>query len=212
MTAAEINEEESSEAARLESLWRGGFGDDYTDRNERAGELRAKFWNGLLARHRPGSFLEVGCNIGGNLQHVTASAQVAVGVDVNRDALKRMLEILPSAYAVQTAGRSLPFKSETFALTATVGVLIHQPEASLREVMSEIVRCSSRWVLSAEYFAPVTTEVSYRGVEGALFKRDYRTLFLEWFPELRVAEDGYLGPDDGFDDVTWYLFEKVGHE
>ena len=59
-----------------------------------------------------------------------------------------------------------------------------------------------------EYHAPETVEVPYRGQEGVLFKRDYGGLFLELFPELRLRGQGFLGEDEGWDDVTWWVMEK----
>ena len=52
-------------------------------------------------------------------------------------------------------------------------------------------------------------EVPYRGQEGALFKRDYGGLFLELFPELELRGQGFLGKDQGWDDVTWWVLEKT---
>ena len=66
-----------------------------------------------------------------------------------------------------------------------------------------------RWVLVGEYYAEETEEVAYRGVDGALFRRDYGALFLERFAELRAADEGFLGKSEGWDDVTWWLFERV---
>ena len=54
-----------------------------------------------------------------------------------------------------------------------MGVLIHQSTEELPQMMSEVVRCSSRWVLCGEYFSEQDVEVPYRGHHGALFKRDY---------------------------------------
>jgi hypothetical protein len=63
-------------------------------------------------------------------------------------------------------------------------------------------------VLCGEYFADETTEVNYREVEGALFKRDYGTAFLEIEPRLALVDTGHLTTAEGFDDITWWLFEK----
>jgi spore coat polysaccharide biosynthesis protein SpsF len=93
-------------------------------------------------------------------------------------------------------------------LVFTAGVLIHQPELSLPVVMSEIVRCSRRYVLCMEYFAETTVEVDYRGHSGALFKRNYGALYRELFPELQLLEQGELTADQGWDNVTYWAFEK----
>jgi hypothetical protein len=75
--------------------------------------------------------------------------------------------------------------------------------------MAEIVRCSRHYVLCGEYYAEEVTEVAYRGNEGALFKRDFGGLYRELFPELRLLRDGYVASDEGFDDVTWWLFGRA---
>jgi pseudaminic acid biosynthesis-associated methylase len=154
--------------------------------------------------------LEVGCNIGGNLEWIAedASDGIVVGVDVNARALRGLRTRVPSARAVETPARSLPFRERAFDMVFTMGVLIHQPDDTLSQVMAEMVRCSRRWVLCGEYFAPETTEVAYRGQEGALFKRDYGRLFCDGSSNLTVADRGFLSRGDGWDDVTWWLFER----
>ena len=92
----------------------------------------------------------------------------------------------------------------------TAGVLIHQPTATLRRVMGEVVRCSRRYVLCLEYFSPKNEEILYRGHQGALFKRDYGQLYRKWFPGLRLQKTGFLGKEQGWDDVTFWLFDKKG--
>jgi spore coat polysaccharide biosynthesis protein SpsF len=75
-------------------------------------------------------------------------------------------------------------------------------------VMSEIVRCSNKYVLSLEYFAENTVEVPYRGQRRALFKRNYGSLYKEMFVDLNLIERGELGRDQGWDNVTYWLFER----
>ena len=106
-------------------------------------------------------------------------------------------------------GRELPFRDRWFDLVFTMGVLIHQPESTLPLVMAEIVRCSRRYVLCGEYFAEQTIEVPYRNQSGALFKRNYGRIYQELFPELRLIQRGFLGRDEGWDDVTHWMFEKL---
>jgi hypothetical protein len=89
-------------------------------------------------------------------------------------------------------------------------VLIHQPEETLPKVMSEMVRVSKKYVFCGEYHDSETVEVHYRGHDGALFRRDYGKLFEEEFPtELSLVRQGYLSPEDGWDRVTWWLFERA---
>jgi pseudaminic acid biosynthesis-associated methylase len=200
------------ESTRLERLWEGDFGDDYVDRNADVDRYRQPFWSALLASHRPARVLEVGCNLGGNLRWIAEAIgdEHTYGVDVNRKALAELRARLPGVNGVWSPARDLPFRDRWFDLVFTMGVLIHQPEATLPLVMAEMVRCSRRYVLCGEYFAEQTVEVKYRGHEGALFKRNYGGLFGEMFPELRVVESQFLGREQGWDDVTVWLFEKSG--
>ena len=195
----------------LEHLWSGPFGDEYTERNAAAHEARGPFWSGLLRAYEPRSVLEVGCNLGANLRWIVEGVdpRFVVGVDVNEGALARLRKRDPRANALYASGLELPFRDGAFDLVFTMGVLIHIGTADLAAVMSEIVRCSGRYVLCGEYFADEETSVEYRGESGALFKRDYGSLYGSLFPELELAESGFLSREDGWDDVTWWLFERA---
>jgi len=201
-----------SEAVRLEQLWAGGFGDAYLERNRAAGEVRAPFWNSILTELPVSRALEVGCNVGANLRWFAErlSPPNAYGVDINDAALAELHRSVPGVNALLAPARDLPFRDAWFDLVFTMGVLIHQPDVTLPLVMHEIVRCSRRWVLCGEYFAEERTEVPYRGESGALFKRDYGRIYEELFPDLRLIRKGFLGRADGWDDVTYWLFEKAG--
>jgi pseudaminic acid biosynthesis-associated methylase len=198
------------EARRLEQLWSEEFGDAYVDRNRAAGESRAPFWQTILAEFPVQRVLEVGCNVGANLRWVAATIppQNVYGIDINLKSLDDLHRTLPGVNALWSPARELPFRDRWFDLVFTIGVLIHQPESTLPLVMAEVVRCSRRYVLCGEYYAEQTTEVPYRGQEGALFKRDYGRLYQELFPELTLRKQGFLGRAEGWDDVTYWVFEK----
>jgi len=201
---------EEPEARRLEELWGGSFGDAYVARNEQLDDRRGAFWRDLLGSLDVATVLEVGCGQGGNLRHLAAVLPPAGvwGVDVNAEARERARRNVPGANVVHGLARQLPFRDVTFDLALTVGVLIHQPDTTLPLVMAELVRVSRRYVLWAEYHAEVTTEVPYHGERGALLKRDYGRLYRELFPELAVVREGFLGPESGFDRVTWQLLAR----
>lgn len=206
---AEQEPEKTREAERLERLWRGEFGDAYIDRNS-GPNPRGPWWQQFLERYPLERVLEVGCNIGLNLQWIVQKVppRQVFAIDVNEKALR----IVRDRFQVNASwgvARELPFRDRWFDLVFTGGVLIHQPEDTLLEVMSEVVRCSRRYVLCLEYFAKETVEVPYRGQSGALIKRDYGRIYAESFPALKQLETGFLGKDQGWDDVTWWMFEKV---
>jgi spore coat polysaccharide biosynthesis protein SpsF len=207
-----MSDHDRAEAERLERLWSGEFGAAYIERNRILDERRAAFWTRLIREHGIESVLEVGCGQGGNLRPIArlVAPDQVWGVDVNETALAVARRNAPGIHAVQGLARSLPFPDGFVDLAFTAGVLIHQPDASLPDVLREIVRCSRRFILWAEYHAPTSEEVPYHGVAGSLFRRDYGAIYHELFPELVVRDEGFLAPDDGFDRLTWQLLEKPG--
>ncbi|MCK6626370.1 MAG: methyltransferase domain-containing protein [Anaerolineae bacterium] len=200
----------NSEATRLEKLWAEEFGNAYVERNRAAGDARAPFWQTILTEFPARRVLEVGCNIGGNLRWIASliPPQQVYGVDINLKALDELHQNLTGVNAFWSPARELPFRDGWFDLVFTMGVLIHQPESTLPLVMAEIVRCSRRYVLCGEYYAEQTTEVAYRNQPGALFKRGYGRIYQELFPELQLRKQGFLSREEGWDDVTYWLFEK----
>ena len=199
---------QSSETVRLEQLWGSEFGDDYVERNRTVGAHRGPFWEKTLAEFPSQRVLEVGCNLGANLQWIASliSPQNVYGVDVNKKALRELRQNYPDLNALWTPARELPFRDHWFDMVFSMGVLIHQPESTLPLVMSEIVRCSKRYVLCVEYHSEETVELPYRGQSGALFKRNYLQIYQELFPELELRKQGFLSRDDGWDDVTYWMF------
>jgi pseudaminic acid biosynthesis-associated methylase len=196
--------------ADLERLWAGEFGDAYTERNADVARGRGDFWHRLLHGRDVGSALEVGCNVGANLRWIAEWVDPArvFGVDVNETALAQLRMAQPRVNSVAASARSLPFRDRWFDLVFTTGVLIHMAPGTLASVMGEVVRCSNRFVLCAEYFSERPTTVPYRGQTQALFKRDFGALYRELFPELQEVDGGFLGRDKGWDDLTWWLFER----
>ncbi len=200
----------------VERLFQGDFGKDYTDRNDATDPQKPRFFHSLFRRHGMERVLECGCNLGLNLSAtIEAGASdgkpiEVYGVDIQRAAIER-------AWATRGGGNflvgsilDLPFRDAWFDLAFTCGVLIHVPSSGLGQVMSEMVRVSRRFVLSAEYHDDLDeVAVPWRGHEAALWRRNYKKLWLERFPTLTLVEEGYEGPEKGFDRVTWQLFRKA---
>jgi len=205
-----MSEQGSDEATRLERLWAGEFGVAYAERNPVDVDARSAFWDALLAGHGIRSVLEVGCGQGANLAPIARRIPAADvwGIDVSEVALERARANAPGVNVVLSRARELPFRDRFVDLTYTVGVLIHQSEDALPGVIDELVRCSKRLVLWAEYHAADTEEVPYHGVAGSLFRRDYGSIYARLHPELRVVDGGFLDQAMGFDRVTWQLLER----
>jgi hypothetical protein len=55
--------------------------------------------------------------------------------------------------------------------------------------------------------------LSYKGEDDKLFKRDFGKFVLEHFGDKLTLVDygflwGHIYDDGGFDDITWWVFEK----
>ena len=196
------------EAQRLESLWGGEFGDEYVKRNFDDGSARVPLWRWVLETIEAKTVLEVGCNVGGNLRALASliGPENVVGVDINASALAALKEVAPEIRTQLTAAKELPFADGEFDLVFTTGVLIHQPQESLPEVIDEIVRVSNRYVVCGEYFSEQTEEVHYRGHEGALFRGDFGGLYTE--RGLKELDRRFFAADGVWDDLTVWILEK----
>jgi len=81
--------------------------------------------------------------------------------------------------------------------------------------MNMMFSLSSRYILIGEYFNRTPVSIEYNGQEDRLFKRDFGKLFWESF-DVELIDYGFawgkIYDSAGFDDITWWLFEKKDHE
>ncbi len=200
---------------KQEKFWRDEYSSEYIKRNQNFQlDSGVKAWSEML-KHADSinSVLELGCNIGRNqniLRHYLPSAS------------KSIVEISPEAYSIVSSRYDLhiakncsileaDFSGQTFDLVFTTGVLIHIAPENLLDHMEKMYNLSSRYVLMCEIFSRVPRTVNYKGSDDLLFTRDFGRYFLENF-KVRVIDYGFLWgyyyDAAGFDDGTYWLFEK----
>ena len=193
------------------ALWTSDFGREYTDRNDREISARAESWRVLLDGTSIERALEIGCNVGWNLHYLSQ-----LGVP-------GLYGIEPQAYAVEKARSrnsrfnvlegtafDIPFRDAYFDLVFTSGVLIHIADESIGAALDEMYRLSRRYLVAIEYghTGESSAEVSYRGHERALWRRDYGRLWLSRHPDLTIIRTLELDVADGYVECTAHLFEK----
>jgi pseudaminic acid biosynthesis-associated methylase len=197
-----------------EQLWAGEFGNDYITRNRDGALLdnnRALFEKILSHTQDVTSAIEFGSNIGNNLRALRELLPAAElhSVEINAQAAA---EIEAWGGATVEVASLMDFEpTRGWDLSFTKGVLIHLPPESLPDVYDKLVAASSRYVMVCEYYNPSPVEVSYRGHEHALFKRDFAGEILDAHPELRLVDYGFTyhrDPQHPLDDSTWFLMEK----
>ncbi len=154
--------------------------------------------------------LEVGCNIGIQLNHLQhLGFEKLYGVEIQEDAVERSKRHTRHIHIIQGSAFDIPFKDAYFDLVFTNGVLIHIHPKDLKAAMSEIVRCSRKYISGFEYFSDKQQEIPYRGKKGALWKADFPKLYQQLFPSLKLlscTKYPYLHRPD-LCDVS-FLFQK----
>ena len=199
--------------------WRGEFGDSYIARNpatqteiDKKCTAFAKILHGV-ENPRPASILEVGCNIGINLEALrTLSDATLYGLEPNPTARAALLErnIIPRGNLFESSAQQIPLPDNGVDLSFTWGVLIHIPEAHFNAALDEIHRVSKRYILCAEYFSRDPQIIRYHGQDDMLFKRDFGGAYLDRFKDLEPVADGFFWRrTTGLDDITWCLLQKT---
>ena len=203
---------------RQSSIWRGEFGDAYTERNANSPQnisARIAMWGRIfktLVGAQPGSILEVGANLGMNLQalgHLTSAELFAVEPNALARAKLMESQVLPANNISDCLAHDLRFPDESFDLVFTSGVLIHIHPDNLLSSCSEIHRVTRRYIVCIEYFSDKPEEIHYRGHDELLFKRDFGSFWLDNFPDLETRDYGFAWKRvTGLDNPTWWVFEK----
>lgn len=205
-------------ATEQEAFWAGGFGDDYTDRNDGDVITRSNllFWRAILKRTGPiSSCFEIGCNRGLNLDAIKTllPACKTSGLEINSYAAK---ECAAKGHQVFEGSILAPPLAATGLngmadLGIASGVLIHINPDNLNIAYELLYTLSNRFILISEYFNPVPIAIPYRGHKNRLFKRDFAGEIWAQYPSLRLIDYGFIWSKDPVapkDDTTWFLFAK----
>lgn len=204
-------------ATPQEQFWAETYARDYIVRNSRFDhEQGARAWRHMLrsAEGGIGNFLECGCNIGRNITQIARvmpEAKPSV-IEISEPAFRFVTQQHGFEHAFNGPILEAPMAPASFDLVYTMGVLIHIHPDRLLEHMARMFTWSRRYVLMGEYFNRTPVMLPYRGENDRLFKRDFGKLFIENF-DVKLRDYGFLWghlyDDAGFDDVTWWLFEKT---
>ena len=199
-----------------EKFWAKTYAEDYIKKNSQFNQkLGAEAWIKMLQANRGGvnSYLECGCNIGRNieqLKRVLPNAKPSI-IEISEPAFKFVTSRHDFVHAFNGAILDSVFDDGSFDLVFTMGVLIHINPDQLLSHMERMFRYSSKHILIGEYFNRTPISIDYQGEKDKLFKRDFGKLFIENF-DVKLLDYGflwgYIYDLAGFDDITWWLFEK----
>jgi len=197
-----------------QQFWSKEYGKDYIRKNLNFDlEKGVEAWEKMLVNAKGiGSALECGSNIGRNIAFtdtVIPEASKSI-IEINDEAFKHVIDNYKIEYKFNGPIVEAPFTNQ-FDLVYIMGVLIHIHPDDLLANMTKMFQLSSKYILIGEYFNRTPTMIRYQGEDNKLFKMDFGKLFLENF-DVKVVDYGFLWGVEydvaGFDDITWWLFEK----
>jgi pseudaminic acid biosynthesis-associated methylase len=198
-----------------EQFWAKTYADEYIQKNSLFNnEVGAEAWGKMLQKTSSVErFLECGCNIGRNIDQIKLALPAAKPsiIEISEPAFKFVTAKHDFEHAFNGAILDSQFEPAYFDLVFTMGVLIHINPEQLLQHMAKMFHYSQNYVLIGEYFNRTPVTLEYQGEKDKLFKRDFGKLFIENF-NVKLIDYGFLWGYQydvaGFDDITWWLFEK----
>src|SRR3989338_3210522 len=199
-----------------ENFWATTYATDYIKKNSSFdNQLGAEAWAKMLrgTQGEVNNFLECGCNIGRNIDQIKMVLPDAIPsiIEISEPAFKFVTSHHDFKHAFNGAILYSAFDEASFDLVFTMGVLIHINPDQLLEHMEKMFKYSNKYILMGEYFNRTPVSIEYQGEKEKLFKRDFGKLFIQNF-NVKLVDYGFLWghiyDKAGFDDVTWWLFEK----
>jgi pseudaminic acid biosynthesis-associated methylase len=199
-----------------EEFWSDKITESYARDNSNFDEtLGLIAWEKILSKVNNSdisSYLECGSNIGRNigfLSRLLPSASASI-IELAKAPYEKCLREFKIDQSFLGPLKNATFNRQ-FDFVFSSGVLIHIQPDDLLNSMKRMFELSSRYIMIAEYFNRTPVMVSYHGEDDRLFKRDFGKLFVENF-DCKIVDYGFLWGFEfdsaGFDDVTYWVFEK----
>ena len=198
-----------------QNFWKEKYADSYREKNDDFNlELGADAWRKILLNTSDiDNLLECGSNIGRNigiLETVLPDAKKSI-IEINKTSYDLAKTRYPIDQSFNGSILESDFQINSFDLVFTSGVLIHIHPDDVLENMKKLFSYSKQYIVLAEYFNRTPVMIPYQGEDDKLFKQDFGKLFIENF-NVSLVDYGFLWghvyDEAGFDDFTWWLFEK----
>ena len=152
---------------KQENFWAGEFGNDYIDRNKGERLINANvvlFGQILRAAPHVKSVIELGCNIGLNLQALSRINNnfELCGYEINKTAAKKATELKIANIFNDSILEEISSQKK-YDVSFTKGVLIHINPDFLSKVYENLYNLSNRYIMVCEYYNPSPIVFKYRG-------------------------------------------------
>lgn len=207
-----------------EKNWQESFGNEYIKRNlldvkeeNKAYLNNYGFTRSALNKEFLGKLdhsikiLEVGTNIGLQLLILQKMGfKNLYGIETNRTAIEIAKAKTKNIDIIQASALDIPFKDNSFDMVFTAGVLIHISPKNIKKAMSEIHRCSKKYIWGSEYYAPKYTQILYHGKKNMLWKTDFAKLYTKLFKDLELLKEKRMKYLHNENIDTMFLLKKNG--
>ena len=197
-----------------EKFWANDYAQEYMKKNSSFNQkLGQKCWEKMLSKiGEINSILECGCNIGRNINFLhnnLPNSKISI-IEISAPAYNYVKKKFDIDQSFNGAIMDSNFQ-RTFDLVFTMGVLIHIHPDDLYANIKKMFDYSGRYILVGEYFNRTPVMIEYQGQKDKLFKRDFGKFLIKNF-DVKLVDYGFLWghiyDDAGFDDITWWLFQK----
>ncbi|GAH77623.1 unnamed protein product, partial [marine sediment metagenome] len=68
-------------------------------------------------------------------------------------------------------------------------MLIHISLADIKKALTEIHRCSRKYIWGFEYYSDEYEEINYQGLANLLWKTNFTQLYLDQFGDLKLIKE-----------------------
>jgi len=213
---------ENNNLTKQMKKWSGEFGREYTNRNpqnieemdqlylKEIGQTRETINQELIGDlDRDIRILEVGCNVGAQLMILQKMGfKNLCGIELQEYAVECAKERTSGIEIIQGSAFDIPYETDSFEMVFTSGVLIHINPNDLPVVLSEIHRCTRRFIWGFEYYSEAVQEINYRGENELMWKGDYSQLFLDQFSDMSLLQKKIYPYVDNENRDVMYLLER----
>jgi len=204
-----------------EEFWRGDFGNEYTERCIGKDlvanniEFFRRSIRELLNVPFHNSVIEFGANRGLNIKALELlgfDVDEITAVEINAKACDELRKI-DGLKVVESSIYGYD-GDKKYDLVISKGLLIHIHPNDLHNVYGALYNSAKvgGHILVAEYFAPKTTEVLYRGNDNRLWRGDFAGDMLGLYSDLKLVDYGFISRRDPIapqDDLNWWLLKRV---
>ncbi len=199
--------------------WSSQFGEKYTNKNSWPIEkynLLFKDWHGktrlefnkefISHLDKNSKILEVGCNLANQLNLLQKMGfNNLSGIELNEYAFKKALEKTKNIEIKQATAFEIPYKDKEFDMVFTSGVLIHISPDNIKKAISEIHRCSKKYIWGYENYSKNYEMVN----ENYLWRTNFFQLYLDTFSDLKLVKHEIFPWKQTKSMFSMYLLEKM---